>query len=231
MPVITIRPVQRRAFGFSLVELMISITVGLVVLAGVTAMFAHNVKASGDTLKTARLHQELQAVMSLMTRDLRRAGYWGNASSAIGSGTSNTNPFTLGNPSNFGAEPAGSCITFSYDMDGDGNLDVGSGAAPTGDPDERLGFRLRSGAVQTRGRGTDCGGGWWEDITDTFATEITGLNLALATRSADIDGIAGGASIVVREVAITLSGRLRNDTAVSRTLQDRVRVHNDLYQP
>lgn len=223
--------------GFSLVELMISIAVGLLVLAGVTTMFAHNVKASGDTLKMARLNQELQAVMSLMTRDLKRAGYWGNASSAIGTGTPNTNPFTLDTPGNYSGEPANSCITFRYDMDGDGNVDLGptdgsAGPPKTNDADERLGFRLRSGAVETRGRGTDCAGGWWEDITDTVTTEITGLNFALAARNADIDGPGPGASrIVVREVTITLRGRLRKDTAVERTLQNTVRVHNDFYQP
>jgi prepilin peptidase dependent protein B len=223
-----LRPVRRRASGFSLVELMISIAVGLVVLAGITAMFAHNVKAGGDTLKMARLHQELQAVMSLMTRDLRRAGYWGNASSSIGPGTSNTNPFTLDNPAKFGSEPDGSCITFSYDRNGDGAVTTSSSS----DADERFGFRLRSGAVETRISGKACGETGWEDINDTTTTEITGLNFALASRSADIDGAGPGTSrIVVREVTVTLTGRLRNDTQVSRTLQEAVRVHNDYYQP
>ncbi|MCL4316405.1 MAG: prepilin-type N-terminal cleavage/methylation domain-containing protein [Gammaproteobacteria bacterium] len=222
-----LRPVHHRASGFSLVELMISIAVGLLVLAGVTTMFAHNVKASGDTLKMARLHQELQAIMSLMTRDLRRAGYWGNASSATVPGNSDTNPFTLDNPGKYGSEPDDSCITLSYDRNGDGVVTT----SPSGD-DERFGFRLNDGAAETRQSGADCSAGGWEDINDTVTTEITGLNFALATRSADIDGSGSGASsIVVREVTVTLSGRLRKDTTVSRTLQDTVRVHNDLYQP
>lgn len=212
--------------GFSLVELMISITVGLVILAGVTTMFAHNVKAGGDSLKMARLHQELQAVMSLMTRDIKRAGYWGDASFSIGSGTSNTNPFALGALSNYSAEPANSCITFSYDRNGDG----AETTSPAGD-DERFGFRLRGGALETRKSGADCGATGWEDLNDTVTTEITDLNFATSSRNVDIDGITGGASIAVRTVTITLKGRLRKDTAVERTLRDRVRVHNDLYQP
>lgn len=222
-----LKPIQRRASGFSLVELMVSLAVGLVVLAGITAMFAHNVKASGDTLKMARLHQELQAIMSLMTRDLRRAGYWGNASLSIGSGTSNTNPFILDSPAKFGSELDGSCITFSYDRDGDGNVTVSSE-----DTDERFGFRLNNRAVEARKSGKTCAETGWVDINDTTTTEITGLNFALATRSTDIDGAGSGASrIVVREVTVTLTGRLRNDTSVTRTLRDTVRVHNDYYQP
>jgi len=211
---------------------MVAIAIGLVVLASVTTMFVQNVKAGGDTLKMARLNQELQAVMSMMTRDIRRAGYWGNASSAIGSSTPNPNPFALDATGNYIGEAANSCITFSYDMDGDGNLDVGSGASPTDDPDERLGFRLNSGALEARQSGFDCTAGGWQDITDSVTTEITGLTFALDTKSVDIDGLGAGTSlIIVREVTITLSGRLRKDTGVSRTLQDKVRVHNDLYLP
>lgn len=223
-----LKPLQHNASGFSLVELMISITVGLVILAGVTTMFAHNVKAGGDTLKMARLHQELQAVMSLMTRDIKRAGYWGCASSAIGNyppcvdpGTSNFNPFALDAPSKFGTEPDGSCITFSYDRSSDGNVT----------DDERFGFRLRDGTLETRKSGADCGATGWEDINDTVTTEITALNFTTSSRNVDIDGITGGSNIAVRTVTITLKGRLRKDTAVERTLRDRVRVHNDLYQP
>ncbi len=218
---------QHKACGFSLVELMVSIAVGLVVLAGITTMFAHNVKAGGDAMKMARLNQELQAVMSLMTRDIRRAGYWGNASSSIGPDTSNTNPFTLDTPGTLSGEAANSCITFSYDRNGNGSI--------TSDPDERLGFRLISLAVQARkssASGAACTDGDWERITDPATTEITGLTFALAAENVDIDGARPATSnIIVREVTITLSGRLRRDTAVSRTLRDTVRVHNDLYQP
>ncbi len=234
-------PVQRRASGFSLVELMISIAVGLVVLAGITTMFAHNVKAGGDAMKMARLNQELQAVMSMMTRDIRRAGYWGNASSAIGAplNPANTNPFddpatfTRVATGNHGTAPLNSCITFSYDRDGDGNIDLGSsGASPANNADERLGFRLNSGALEARKSGAACTAGGWEDLTDTATTAITSLTFNLVTRSVDIDGARPATSnIIVREVTITLSGRLRRDTAVSRTLRDKVRVHNDLYQP
>ncbi len=237
-------PGHRHASGFSLVEMMISITVGLVVLAGVMTMFVHNVKAGGDAMKMARLNQELQAVMSIMTRDIRRAGYWGNASSAIGSATPNTNPFTLDAPGNYAGELTNTCITFSYDMDGDGNVDVGSsGTSPANNASERLGFRLRSGAVEAREGGASCTDGGWEDLTDTVNTEITGLTFTPTTKSVDLDGPAtpsspevcvtgcGTSTINVREVTIILSGRLRKDTGVSRTLQDKVRVHNDLYQP
>ena len=67
----------RKPTGFSLVELMISIVVGLVVVAGVISVFASAVKSHTDNLRMTRLNQELRTTMTLMTRELRRAGFWG----------------------------------------------------------------------------------------------------------------------------------------------------------
>ncbi len=234
-----------RASGFSLVELMISITVGLVVLGGVVGIFSSSVKSNADALKMTRLNQELQATMSMMTRDIRRAEYWRNATSAIGGDiptpTPNTNPFTLDTPSNYSGEAANSCITFSYDMDADGNIDLGStSTAPTNDADERFGFRLRDQAIEMRREGLACAVVNWVDIADDKSTQITTLQFTLKTQPPiDLDGPAtpsppggcvtgcGTSTINVREVQITLEGRLKNDTSVKRTLQETVRIRSD----
>ncbi len=234
-----------RASGFSLVELMISITVGLVVLGGVVSIFVSSVKGNADALKMTRLNQELQAVMSMMTRDIRRAGYWGLATSAIGAGALNLNINTFANPAtgtavatgNYSSEAANSCITFSYDMDADGNIDVGSGAAPTNNPDERFGFRLNSSALEARQSNAACTAGGWVNITDENSVQITLLRFKLKTQQQvvgvdgmliDSDGTGTGPSkIHVREVQITLEGWLKNDTSVKRTLQETVRIRSD----
>ncbi len=173
--------------GFSLVELMISITVGLVVLGGVVSIFSSSVKSNADALRMTRLNQELQATMSMMTRDIRRAGYWGNATNAIGSllvsgveTRPNTNPFddpvTRVVTGNHGTEPTNSCITYSYDRNGDGNINSS--------PNERFGFRLRSGAVEFREGGAACTAVGWERITDERSTRITLLQFTLSSQPA-----------------------------------------------
>ncbi len=230
-----------RASGFSLVELMVSVAIGLVVLGGVVGIFASSVKGNADALKMTRLNQELQAVMGMMTRDIRRAGYWGNATSAIGppaTFASNNNPFTLDAPSPDSCnEPRVDCgpsITFSYDINGDG--------IPTSSPNECFGFRLGSGVLQSRTSGGSCGTDSWEGITDGDSVQITQLLFTLKSQPPiDIDGPAtpsppgvcvtgcGTSTINVREVQITLSGWLKNDTSVTREIIETVRIRNDLW--
>lgn len=62
--------------GLSLLELMIALALGLVVLTGVTSVFVSTMVGNFDNLKMTRLNQELRTVMLMVTRDLRRAGYW-----------------------------------------------------------------------------------------------------------------------------------------------------------
>ena len=70
-----------RQAGFGLIELMVAITLGLLVTAAVTSMAVNSLKMSSDTLKSARLNQDLGAVMQIMVNDIRRAGYVGEADS------------------------------------------------------------------------------------------------------------------------------------------------------
>ena len=65
--------------GVSLVELMIGVAIGLILISGTIAIFGATVNSQSSALKAIRLEQELRAVMDLISRDLRRAGYWGMA--------------------------------------------------------------------------------------------------------------------------------------------------------
>lgn len=68
--------IRRDARGFSLVEMLVSIAVGLFLLAGVVMLFSATLSSQSNTLKTTRLNQELRNVIDLISRDVRRAGYW-----------------------------------------------------------------------------------------------------------------------------------------------------------
>jgi prepilin-type N-terminal cleavage/methylation domain-containing protein len=69
--------------GFSLIELMISLTLGLIVMGGALSIVTSILATNTSTLKMTRLDQELRAVMMMLTRDLRRAGSWGLASEVV----------------------------------------------------------------------------------------------------------------------------------------------------
>jgi len=198
---------------------MISITVGLIVMAGVLGIFVNTVKASSDAMKMTRLNQELRAAMDVMTRDIRRAGYWGKASTSIGFGpaVSNVNPFDVIAP---GATDgvANSCIIYSYDEDKDGVVDE----------HEYFGFRLKSSAVQSREENENCTASEeWKDITDKQSILITALKFEFTNPKTVAVNPGGASKIKVREVTITLQGELKNDSSVKREIKDAVRVRSD----
>ena len=57
--------------GLSLIELMVAVTVGLVVLAGVTQLFITTLTGSRDLLNEARLENELNGILLWMSDDIR----------------------------------------------------------------------------------------------------------------------------------------------------------------
>lgn len=59
--------------GFSLIELMIALVVGLVVSGAAVALVAAISKSNSDTVRSTRLTQELRATAEVIARDLRRA--------------------------------------------------------------------------------------------------------------------------------------------------------------
>lgn len=225
--------------GFSLVELMIALTVGLVVLGGVIGLYTNTIKSGSDTFKATRLNQELRAIMDVMVRDIQRAGYWSGAAN-IGTLAVNSvgNPFTTG-INDLTINVAGNCITYSYDLDGNGTVDN----------DERFAFFLQDGAVGMRKKGdsaatNSCSPTQWERINDENVTNITALSFTLTTSCINVTDkpasncLFGGTGYVaptasdilvtVRRVNIRLAGELRGDSTVTRDITESVRVRNDL---
>ena len=67
----------KRAQGFTLVELLVGMALGLIVAAGAMAMFVSIARSTSTIVQTNRLQQELRSIALVMTRDIRRAGYSG----------------------------------------------------------------------------------------------------------------------------------------------------------
>ena len=68
-----------RAFqcGLSLVELMVALVIGLVLLAGLTRVYVSAKQSYNAQEQLARMQESGRFAMDLLTRDLRRSGYWG----------------------------------------------------------------------------------------------------------------------------------------------------------
>ncbi|GAB6195256.1 PilW family protein [Lysobacter xanthus] len=64
----------RRPMGFSLVELMISLILGLLVVAGASGVFLANRRAYANTETLGRMQETARVAFELMARDIREAG-------------------------------------------------------------------------------------------------------------------------------------------------------------
>lgn len=62
--------------GFSLVELMVAITIGLLVIAGLVTLFVNNSNARNEIERANRQIESGRYAMELLTQDLRNAGYF-----------------------------------------------------------------------------------------------------------------------------------------------------------
>jgi prepilin peptidase dependent protein B len=176
--------VHTRQTGVTLIELMIGVVVGLIVLAGVLSVFVATIKSSSDTLKSSRLNQEIRAAMSLISSDIRRAGFWGVAVAGSCNPFNNTDAtqpapcdtYSGITVQSYGGE-AGACILFSYDLDANGAIE----------PNEYMGYRFDSANseidVKTSGNhatnpglttdDSTCARGSWEALTDSSAITIS----------------------------------------------------------
>lgn len=79
-----------RQRGVSLIELMVSITIGLILIAGVLSIFFSSKVTYFTNEKTARLQENGRVALDLVVHDIRSSGYMGCARAVPFSSTLNT---------------------------------------------------------------------------------------------------------------------------------------------
>jgi type IV pilus assembly protein PilW len=145
--------------GMTLVELMVGVAVGLFVVAAAALMTSSQLTDNRRLLLETQLQQDLRAAADLVTRDLRRTGFWGNnAYKGIPrpipapTDTVINNPFASVLPT--GGVPSPAQILYRY-LRSSGSADFG--------------FRLdANGVVQACQSDLTTGGcsAGWQDLTD-----------------------------------------------------------------
>lgn len=215
---------RNKVSGFTLAELLAALVVNVIVFAGLITIFISNINHYRASINVNRLNQQLQTVMMIMSNEIRRAGYWSNAQSDLGS-TTNNNPFMAS-----GTDvtiTGGNCILFTYDSNSNGSLP----AISSGTDDERYGFRLDNQTLQARpyGAAFDCAAASsaWENITDSNIIQITNLSFTLTSKSI-VTG-PGNKGIIQRSVDISITGRLTSDNSITKTITKHVRIMNDQF--
>jgi type IV pilus assembly protein PilW len=70
-------PIDRRARGFSLPELLVTVAIGLLILLGMITMFINNNRAQAEVERANRQIENGRYAVSVLTTDLRNAGFYG----------------------------------------------------------------------------------------------------------------------------------------------------------
>ena len=219
-----------RSRGFTLIELMVALVLGLVVVGGVMGVFISTYQSNSQNIKAIRLNEEMRAVMGLISRDIRRAGIRELAwqPSLLGS----ANPFSTATAwvvSDMGAVPD-ACIRLAYSVTND------NGTAPA----NLYGYRLNTttGAVDMYNHNAgqwNCNGTGWQPVSDPDIAWIQSLVFTVSTEP----GMSG---VAVRTVVVTLRAATHtrstdpsnltaadcsNIDVVCREIEEKIRVRND----
>lgn len=75
---------QVRISGFTLIELMIAMSIGLIVIGSAIALMVSVMRANSENMQSTRLTQELRALTDIVARELRRARYNENTINFVG---------------------------------------------------------------------------------------------------------------------------------------------------
>ena len=228
---------MKKHYGFTLPELIISYLLGMIVIAATLSIYVTTVVSGTDAVLSARLNHDLESIMILMAYDIKRAGYWGEADSGT---DAVNNPFTTAT-TDIQILSGGSCIRYTYDADEDGVVDG----------NEYYGFSLDGNIAKMRSSTTDtttalCPSTGWGSLNESATVDITALSFnaddskcinmdadppaSFDSPCADLDAAdydSGDRLVEQRVISITLTGRLDDDTAVERTLQETVMVRNN----
>ena len=219
---------RRRQHGLSIVELMVGVAVGLFVVAAASMLVATQLSDNRRLTLETQVQQDLRATADIITRELRRAGHWGNAARdgvwypgkaapVLG------NPFSTVAKADDGSAFAGGDVSplalLRYDADEDGALDSA----------EQLGFRLDNGVIQTR-----LGDAGWQALTDGNTLRITDFRLTMNIQPIWLEcpkPCPGPGEcrprLQVRDITVDITGQAAHDNSVSRSLSSTVRLRND----
>ncbi|AXE30406.1 hypothetical protein DK842_11160 [Chromobacterium phragmitis] len=171
---------MRRERGLTLLELLIGMTIGLLLLLAVSGLLVGLLGEQSRERRQAQLGAMIDASLSLMAMELRRAGFWN------GAGPESDNPYR-----GLYIEQGGRCLRYAYDDPAGKSL-----------PGPRyFVFRLHEQRIQRRvsdaaGWRCDAAAGW-DDLSKsdigaveslTFSREAGGAAIGIAVRASAARG-------------------------------------------
>lgn len=96
---------MKKLQGFTIIDLLIGLTLGLIVTASAGALFVSTLRANLDNMKLQRMEQSIQVIKSTMAAGIRRAGF-SNSTTPL--------PDVTGWPTGTHFYTNGTCALFTY---------------------------------------------------------------------------------------------------------------------
>lgn len=201
--------------GHTLSELLIASTIGLFIIAGLLHVYLLHAGETRRLMAESQLQRALGAAATLVTGELRRAGYWSRARETLDGAANGYAPIRI---------IEGECVLYSYDRAADSVDGI------PGD-DDRFGLRLRGGALQMKtsdGCGADgcesCDSGVWWAMTDPANVLITTLAFDETQRARTLPN---GTRVTVRSVHYAMEGALARDPGLTAAVIGAAELRND----
>ncbi|WP_431286845.1 PilW family protein [Roseateles chitinivorans] len=196
--------------GFTLVELMIGLTIGLLLLAGAFSMAGVQLGEHHRLMLELQVQQELRATAEFILRDVRRAAFWDRAQDGVWQDETDApirNPFT-----EVAVEDAGRRVSYSFARDG--------GSPSTGSVRETSGFRLSEGRIDQLIAGR------YQPLTDPDLLRVSRLEARLDAQAHPLDG-ACPSTLSRRLVTVIVDAEATHDARAGHHLELLSQLHND----
>lgn len=219
-----------RMHGLSIVELMVGITIGLFILAGATLVMTSQTSDNRKLLLETQVQQDLRALVHLITRDIRRANYYGGAFRQVWStdpALATYNPYNRLEPTRSNGSPS---ISYARSLD-----DRLVQAAP-GD-DIVSASELVTIALNTSTHVVEMTlGDVVQALTDANVLRVTDLTFKVDYKDLPVPCAAqcpvnpGNCRLTQRQrtVSFSIVGEAVHDPRVRRSIQETVRLRNDI---
>ncbi len=221
--------ISKRSRGFSIMEVLVASSLSLVVTACMMGLMINSLSSTARLVKMTHLTDDLRTAMQMMSRDVRRSNYSANAVHCF------ANPDciadgSLSSPGDVQISDTNDCFVFMMDRDHDG--DATENAAG--------GFRRATvegtGVIQmwvgTAEPDCDSDDANWAAVTDPSDIEITSFSvddLLSYTEVVYDDGQGQQLFQNVRKVRMSIEGRLHVDNTIQRSIEDVIKLRNNLY--
>jgi hypothetical protein len=227
----------------TMVELLVAGAISLIASGGMLLLMVNTLGAGSQTVKMARLTQDMRSTMQIMTRELRRANYHAGFMNCFGNTGCLTEMPVLGDiTSKVGAinitdNGDSDCFWFWYDRPQTGTqvaVNAESVAAfrrTTVNSIGKIQMTTSRTSAPVCGSDTD-----WVDITDPGVIDVVSFNVSDSSSLTETINTAGDTQSIER-ISLTMSARLaggstepiwiRDTTYSTRVLQEFVKVRNN----